>query len=253
MKLDQVRHEQILGRLSREQRVQVSDMAEQLGVSTETVRRDLKTLESHGQLRRVHGGAVPVLARQDRPLLERSRIAFREKATIASLVLPMLKGGMSIFLDTGTTTLAVARELGSVSDLTVFTNSLDIALIVGKLEQHRVRVASGTLRPNDNALVGYDTLAFVRRYEFDVALMGIAAIDRERGFMDFEEDEAELRRVVVQQAALRIILADHGKFGRRARVRTFDFRSVDRIVTDRAPLERFAASFARAGLEVVHG
>lgn len=101
--------------------------------------------------------------------------------------------------------------------------------------------------------MGYDTLDFVRRYHFDMAIMGIASVDAERGFMDFEDHEAELRRVLVQQSRLRIILADHGKFGRHARVCSLDFRSVDRLVTDCAPPERFGAAFSRAGMKVVHG
>jgi DeoR family transcriptional regulator, glycerol-3-phosphate regulon repressor len=253
MKLDSLRHEKILGRLSTDQKILVADMAAQLGVSMETVRRDLKVLEEHGQLRRVHGGAMPVVSQQDRPLMERSRIAFREKAAIAALVLPMIEPGTSIFLDTGTTTLALARQLGTLAALHVFTNSLDIAAVVGQQDQHKVRVSGGTLRANDNALIGYDTLEFVRRYHFDMAIMGIASVDHERGFMDFEDHEAELRRVLVQQSRLRVVLADHGKFGRHARVRTLDFRSVDRLVTDRAPPGRFGAALSRAGVEVVHG
>lgn len=140
MKLDSVRHEKILGRLSVDQKILVADMAAQLGVSMETVRRDLKVLEENGQLRRVHGGAMPVVSQQDRPLMERSRIAFREKAAIATLMLPMLEPGLSIFLDTGTTTLALARQLGTLSRLHVFTNSLDIAAVVGQQDQHKVRV-----------------------------------------------------------------------------------------------------------------
>jgi DeoR family transcriptional regulator, glycerol-3-phosphate regulon repressor len=252
MKHDRVRHELILGRLSTDQRIGVAETAEELGVSMETIRRDLKLLEERGHLRRIHGGALPPTAQQDRPLHERSRIAAREKAQLAALVLPMLQTGMSVFLDTGTTTLAVARELAAAPPLVVFTNSLDIALLVSRSPQHTVHVTGGTLRTNDNALVGYDALATARKYAFDLALLGIAAIDEE-GFLDFADDEAELRRVLARQSRKIAILAEHSKFGRNARIRTFYFRDVQALVTDRAPPPPFAEAMQAAGMEIVHG
>ena len=253
MRVDAVRHQHILDSLLADRRVAVADMADRLGVSMETIRRDLKLLEERGQLRRIHGGAMPVLPQRDRPLPERETVGAGEKAAIAQLTLSMLEPGSTVFLDTGTTTLALARALGGVAGLTVVTNSLDIALTASRFGQHDVQVAGGTLRANDNALVGYDTLAFVRKYSFDVAVMGIAAIDAERGFMDFEDDEAELRRVLARQARLRLIVAHHGKFGAQGRIRTLAFQDIDRLVTDRAPADAFADAFAQAGLEVVHG
>lgn len=253
MRVDAVRHQHILDSLLADRRVAVADMAGHLGVSMETIRRDLKLLEERGQLRRIHGGAMPALPQRDRPLPEREHIGASEKAAIAQLTLAMLEKGSAVFLDTGTTTLALARALGGAAGLTVVTNSLDIALTVSRFAQHDVQVAGGALRANDNALVGYDTLEFVRKYSFDVAVMGIAAIDAERGFMDFEDDEAELRRVLAQQARLRLIIAHRGKFGVQGRIRTLAFRDIDRLVTDRAPDAAFADAFARAGLEVVHG
>jgi len=252
MKHDRVRHELILGRLSTDQRIGVAETAEELGVSMETIRRDLKLLEERGQLRRIHGGAIPPAAQQDRPLQERSGIAAIEKAQLAALVLPMLQTGMSIFLDTGTTTLAIARELVAAPPLVVFTNSLDIALLIGRSPQHSVQVTGGSLRNNDNALVGYDTLAVARKYTFDLSLLGIAAIDEE-GFMDFADEEAELRRVLVRQSRQTAIVADHGKFGRRARIRTLHFRDVQSLVTDRAPPPAFADAIQAAGVEIIHG
>jgi DeoR family glycerol-3-phosphate regulon repressor len=253
MRVDAVRHQHILESLYADKRVSVAEMAGRLSVSMETIRRDLKLLEERGRLRRIHGGAMPVLPQRDRPLPEREHIGADEKAVVAQLTLAMLERNSTVFLDTGTTTLALARALGGLAALTVVTNSLDIASTMSRFGQHGVQVAGGTLRANDNALVGYDTLEFVRKYSFDVAVMGIAAIDAERGFMDFEDDEAELRRVLARQARLRLVVAHHGKFGVQARIRTLGFRDVDRLVTDRAPDRAFADAFTQAGLEVVHG
>ncbi len=251
MKLDQVRHEQILERLSSDRRVEVAPMAGDLGVSMETIRRDLKQLEDRGLLRRIHGGAIPVMPHSDRPFQKRSRLASGEKAAIAAKVVPLLEDGMSIFLDTGTTTLAVARELAEAPSLTVFTNSVDIALVVSRQKRHEVRLTAGVLRTDDNALIGYDAIASVRNYHFDLALMGIVGIHLDAGFMDYGDDEAELRRAAARQSSRAIILADHTKFDRLGRIRTFDFGAVAIVVSDRAPPRPYLDAFARASVSLI--
>ena len=253
MSLEKVRHEHILIRLTSNKKVSVASLAQELEVSMETVRRDLKTMEDHGQLRRIHGGAVPVVGEQDRPLHERTRMAAKEKSRIAALAVPLLKAGMTVFLDTGTTTLAVARELARVAQLTVFTNSLDIALVVSQQNRHRIHAVSGLLRANDNALLGYDTLDSVRKYTFDIALMGIAAVHPEAGLMDYEDHEAELRRVLVQQSRASVILADYSKLGKKARIHTLPLSAINIMVTNAKPIDAVTAALQQAEVELIHG
>ncbi len=251
MKLDQVRHEQILGRLSTERKIEVAAMAGNLDVSMETIRRDLKHLEDQGLLRRIHGGAIPIVPQCDRPFEKRARLAFQEKAAIAAKVVPLLKEGMSVFLDTGTTTLAVARTLATAPPLSIFTNSIDISLVVSRQKLHEVRLTAGILRADDNALIGYDAIASVRNYHFDLAIMGIVGVHIDTGFMDYGDDEAELRRALLRQSSRTIILADHTKFDRLGRIRTFDFGAVDIVISDRAPPRPYLEVFARASVSLI--
>lgn len=253
MSLEKVRHEHILIRLTSGKKVSVASIANELGVSMETVRRDLKVMEDHGLLRRIHGGAVPIAGEQDRPLHERTRMAAKEKSRIANLAIPLLKSKMTVFLDTGTTTLALARELTRVPQLTVFTNSLDIALVVSQQNRHRIHVVSGDLRYNDNALLGYDALEAVKKYSFDIALMGIGAIHQDAGLMDYEDHEAALRRVLVQHSQLSIILADYSKFGKKARIHTLPLRAIDILITNAKPSDAIASAIKQAEVELIHG
>lgn len=246
------RHEDILGRLKAESRVFVSHLAESLKVSEETIRRDLQELESEGLLRRVHGGAILPKLNQEQPILVRSKLLHREKMKIATLATRLIAEGMSLFLDTGTTTLVLARRLASLHGLSITTNSLDIALLLGKNQTLKVAVTPGTVRPNDNALIGYETIEYAKRYFFDIAFMGTAAIDRDQGFMDYEEDEAQLRRTLIVQSRLSVFLADHSKFGRIAYVRTCDIGAADKVVSDRRPPETFAKRFADGNVEVIY-
>jgi DeoR family glycerol-3-phosphate regulon repressor len=244
------RHEEILERLNLEGRIEVAEIAKVLSVSGETIRRDLKLLEDRGLLRRIHGGAVPPRLDQERPLVERGKLNMREKARVATLAERLVRDGMSIFLDTGTTTLAFARRLHGRT-LTVTTNSIDIALLLRASGNIKINVAPGRLRRNDNALIGYETVDYASRYFFDIAFMGIAACDQTHGWMDYEEDEAVLRRTLLGQSRQSVLLADSRKFGHLARVHNFGLGEVKWVVTDRPPPEPFQKAFAEHEVNVV--
>ena len=243
------RYQEILSRLNGTGRVGVAEVAAHLRVSEETIRRDLKVLEERGILRRIHGGAVPLRLDEDRPLQERGKTNAREKARVAALAEGLVRDGMSVFLDTGTTTLALARRLTSRS-LTVTTNSIDIALLLGS-GPARINLTPGTLRARDNALVGYETVAYARRFFFDIAFMGIGACDLVHGWMDYEEHESALRKVLRGQAREAVLLADSRKFGRQANLCTFGLEERLRVVTDRPPPQPFQDRFAQHDIAIV--
>ncbi len=243
------RHHEILALLKVEGRVAVTELAERMRVSDETVRRDLKELEALGLARRIHGGAITPRRDQEEPLLEREKFNMREKARIAQLASRMIGDGMTVFLDTGTTTLALARRLGA-RQLRVTTNSLDIALALRDKEV-RVEVTPGTLRRNDNALVGIETLDFTRQRYYDIAFMGIAACTLAQGWMDYAQEESALRRVLFAQARQSVLLADSSKFGRQAYLRTFALDEVKCVVSDRPPPAPLREAFDGGGVEVV--
>ncbi|TMV82355.1 DeoR/GlpR transcriptional regulator, partial [Thioclava sp. BHET1] len=198
----------------------------------------------------IHGGAVPPRLDQERPLIERGKHNARSKGRVAELADPLLQDGMSVFLDTGTTTMALARRLIG-RNITVTTNSLDIALLLGS-GVPQVRLTPGTLRIKDNALVGYETMAYVRKNLYDMALMGISAVDPRLGWMDYEEHESVLRQNLQQHARQSIILADYDKFGIQAHFRTFPLNTPLTVVCDRAPPEHFLKVFAANDIETIY-
>lgn len=247
-----VRHTSIIEELDKSGRVEVAKLSSLCGVSQETIRRDLASLEAVGRLRRVHGGAVPFRADLEQPMFVRSRVRPREKALVGRIARGIVHDGMSIFIDTGSTPTAFARTLADARQLTVTTNSLDVARTLAQWSGIRVKVTPGWVRGNDLALVGSDTLDFVRRFVFDVAFMGIAACNAEHGWMDYGEEESDLRRILLEQSRAPVLLADESKFGRLASVRTFDLTTKLTVVTSRAPSEPFAGIFKRSGVEVCY-
>lgn len=247
------RREHILEKISDHQRVNVNDIAASLKVSDETVRRDLINLEKEGLLRRVHGGAIGVSPNRDEPITDRIQKSAKEKGAIAQMAVELISDHTSIFLHIGSTTEALARQLGQFSDLKLYTNSLNIARIARDHFGVTVHLTPGELRKVEMDLVGYDTITFIENYNFDSVFMSPAGIDIDRGFMDFEEHEARVRQALIKSARNRVMLADASKFGKTANICTAKFDVIDRFVTDREPTKAFTTIFKKNEMDVIHG
>lgn len=243
----------ILERLDRDQRVSVVELSTEFGVSGETIRRDLKDLEAEGAVRRVHGGAVPVGRTADTPITERIKQNALEKDEIAALARKLIDDDCVIFLDTGTTTLALARRLAGFKKLRLFTNSVRIAQAACEHFGVQVQMTPGRLRPVEQDLVGYDTIAYIQQFHFDMVFMGTGAVNADFGFMDFEEDEARIRQELLHRTTRGIMLADNSKFGKLGNVITAAFGRIDTLVTDRPPPQAIVEAARATELEIVHG
>jgi DeoR/GlpR family transcriptional regulator of sugar metabolism len=252
MSITEQRLQLILGELQRDGRVSVKELAARLRISTETVRRDLKDLEMRGHTRRIYGGAVVDRKQGDRPHDERVRVNAREKSRIAAAAAPLIEDGMKIFVDSGSTTLAFTRCLLARRGVTIHTNSIEIAMLMSSNPQADVVVLGGALNPEYKALFGVLTLTALREHFYDVAVMGIATVHAEHGFMDLGEDEAQLRRAALAQSRRSIMLADSSKFGRLGTVRTFGLGDVDVVVTNGLLNSEFAEQLQRTKVEVIH-
>ncbi len=248
--ISQPRLDEIKRLIATYKRVRVAELAQLFIVSEETIRRDLNYLEEQGQLRRIHGGAILPVPNEEQPLQIRSRIKPRAKAKIAELAAQLVNDGMALFLDTGTSTLALAHQLTGFERLKVITNSLDIASVLTQQSDNQVMLTPGTVRRNDNALIGAHTLEFSRQFHYDIAFMGIGAIDLQLGFMDYEEPEALLRRVLVKHCRRSVILADEGKFGQRTFINTLPFSAITTLVTNCLPNENYLAEMENQHVEI---
>ena len=251
MSITEPRLQLILTELQRDGRVSVNELASRLGISTETVRRDLRDLEMRGHARRVYGGAVIDQKKDDQPFDERARVGMREKARIASAALALVEDGMTVFIDTGTTTLAFARQLVG-RRITIHTNSIGIATLFADDPQSQVTVLGGEMKPHYRGLFGHRTVAAVREHVYDLAVMGIVTVPREHGFMDLGQEEAVLRRAAVEQTRRSVILADSSKFGRLGTIRTLGLGDVDTLVTNAPLASDFADAFRHLNVDVLH-
>lgn len=234
------RQSEILDIARAEARVSVEDLAARLGVTQQTIRRDLTDLAGAGKLTRVHGGAVLRAGVANIGYGERRRMNAEAKAAIARACAAMIPANSSLFLNIGTTTEAVARALLGHANLTVVTNNLNVANILAESDSCDVIVAGGVLRRSDGGLVGDLTTQAIAAFKVDIAVIGTSALDADGDLLDFDPQEVRVSRAIIAQARRTILVADAAKVDRAAPVRIASLGDLDAIVTDRplpAPLE----------------
>ncbi len=238
-------------RMAREKgSVGIADLARHLGVSLETVRRDVKPLAESGDLAKVHGAVTLPFPVGEAPFERRLRENAAEKRLIARHAAGLVGDGDSVMMDTGTTTSMLARELLRKRSLTVVTNSSDIARILATVNGNTVYMAGGELHGDNGAAFGASALEFIQRFKVRHAFISIGAIDSDMGLMDFNMPEAEFARTVLRRGEHRVVVSDHTKFDRTALVKVCDFSDIDLIVTDRLPSDEITAALARSGTEL---
>lgn len=214
-------------------KVLVDDLAAHFGVTLQTIRRDLAEMASGGHLDRVHGGAVLRSGVSNIGYAERRNLNAAAKAAIGRACAAMIPERSSLFLNIGTTTEAVARELLGHRNLTVVTNNLNVANILAQSDSCEVVVAGGVLRRSDGGLVGDLTKQAIAAFKVDYAIIGTSALDDEGDLLDFDAAEVGVSRAILRAARTSFLVSDHSKLGRSAPVRIGSLRDLDAIITDR--------------------
>lgn len=229
-------------------RVDATQVAAELGVTGETVRKDLIRLERRGQLRRVHGGAVPVADLSYEPAVADRTALAAEKKRIARAALAHLPEDGAVLLDAGSTTSWLAEIFPSDRVLDVFTNTLPIALTLLGRPNLTVHTLGGRLRGPTSAEVGPLAERALRDLNVDVAFLGTNAISVQRGLTTPDPDEAATKRLMLEAARRRVLLADHSKVGLVSLCKHADLRDVDLLITDTGLTDEQQAELEAAGL-----
>ena len=235
-------------------RVVVTAVAEQFGVTTETVRRDLAVLERAGMLRRVHGGAVPAgaLTLVEPGLAERHGTRSEAKRAIAAAALELLPGADgSIAIDGGTTTAAFAELLPTERRLLAVTSSVPIAARLSLSPGIALHVLGGRVRGVTQCAVGEMTVRALAELRVDVAFLGANGISADHGFTTPDDAEASVKRAMVRAGQRVVVLADSSKLDREHLVRFAATEDVDVLVTDSEADTAVVAELEKAGVEVV--
>lgn len=244
------RQQAILARLQAHGSVDVGELAPELGVTNETVRKDLILLERQGQLRRVHGGALPVGPLAVEPAVSERVYFTEEKRRIARAALAHLPAGGAVLVDAGSTTGLLVEMFPVGPPLSVYTNTLTIALPLMKNPKLTVHMVGGRIRPLTMAAVGDWAVRALAEINVDVAFIGANGISVERGMTTPDPDEAAIKHQMLASARRRIVLADHSKIGVVSLCKHADLSEVDLLITDPGIPKGQLAALRRAGLEV---
>lgn len=249
------RQEVIADHINRHGRVTVDALAAMMTVSRETIRRDLSALAGEGRIRKLHGGASPVeirrVGRAREELFDaRMRQNVPAKRRIARTAAGLFKSGDTLFVDTGSTTVLFSEELGRMSGLTVIANSCTIAHNVAVGDGNRVFLVGGEYRRNAAENLGRLALDQIRTFKAEHVVLTIGALDAE-GIADFDLEETEVARAMVERGRRLTVLADGSKLERTAIFQVCGFERVERVVTDARPTGTIAAALEAAGVEVV--
>jgi DeoR/GlpR family transcriptional regulator of sugar metabolism len=244
------RRRTILERLERQGKVVAAELVEALGVSEDTVRRDLRELAAQGLLHRVHGGALPA-APAHGGFAERLAIAPEGKAALAQAAVSLLEGAGVIVLDGGTTAVEVARRLPADHACTVLTNAPPVATALAGHPQAEVVLLGGRLLKRELVTVGAETVEALRRVRADVAVLGVCSLHPEIGVTALHREEAEVGRAMVAAAGDVLALATADKLGTAGPWLVADLADVTHVVTDgdaaaTAALEAAGATVVRA-------
>ncbi|WP_214102711.1 DeoR/GlpR family DNA-binding transcription regulator [Acrocarpospora catenulata] len=246
------RQQEILRRARMAGRVDVVTLAEELSVTTETIRRDLTVLERAGTLRRVHGGAIPVERLGFEPALAaRDEVMTAEKERIAKAALAELPQDGAIIIDAGSTTSRLAQMLPADRELTVIVNSPPLATMLATRVNLKVIMLGGRVRGRTLATVDDWALRPLDNLHVDVAFMATNGCSVSRGLTTPDPAEAAIKRAMISAATRTVLLADHTKFANSYLARFATLADVDTVITDTGLDVGLAADLTAAGPNVV--
>jgi len=240
----------ILARLKDGAQATYPNLAAELGVSEDTVRRDIEILHQNGLLSKVRGGAI---ARNKNPLTFQDRKGFlsEQKEVIALKVQPLLKPRTTIFMDGGTTVCAVAEHFNIDSSFRVITNNLALIPILHRFKNIDTIVLGGTYNRETQTNVGAGTFEQVTSYVADIYLMGTCAISGQMGVTAAVKDDGEIKRAMLRAAKKTIVLANSEKVGSSEHYKVCDLEKIHVLVTELASNDSRLDEFRRGKLSII--
>jgi DeoR/GlpR family transcriptional regulator of sugar metabolism len=242
------RRQAILAWVERDGKVVASELVASLGVSEDTVRRDLRDLAERGLLHRVHGGAL-ASAPPTSSFMDRLEVSHEGKAALAEAALPLVVGARVIVFDGGTTTLELARRLPLRYDGTVVTNSPPLALALANHPKAEVRLVGGRLLKDAQLAVGAAAVEAFHMVRADICVLGICSLHPDVGVTTLDDEEAHVKRAMVASAGEVIALATADKLRTASPWVVAQLADIDHLVTDGSG--ELTRPYTSAGIDVV--
>jgi DeoR/GlpR family transcriptional regulator of sugar metabolism len=244
------RRDLLLDRLRTEGRLVAKDLATELEVSEDSVRRDLRELAAAGLCQRVYGGALPVSpALADYPT--RQQVAVGSKARVAAAAAALVQPGATVVLDGGTTTLAVVAALPMNLRATVVTHSPTIAAALGAHEGIEIFLIGGRVFKHSMVACGAAAVEAAQAFTADLFLLGVTGIHHETGLTTGDADEAAMKRALARRSAETYVLGSSEKIGAASQFSVLPLAEVTAVVTDADPRSRAVRDLVDTGVELI--
>jgi DeoR/GlpR family transcriptional regulator of sugar metabolism len=244
------RRDLLLDRLQRDGRLVAKDLAAELGVAEDSLRRDLRELAAAGLCQRVYGGALPV-SPAVADYATRGTVALGSKQRVAAAAARLVGPGSTLLLDGGTTALAVTRALPRDLQATVVTHSPTIAAALVDHPTLEVYVLGGRLFKHSAVTCGAATAEAVRAVQADVFLLGVTGVHHEAGLTTGDPEEAAMKRTLAGRAADTYVLASTEKIGAASPFTVLPLDDVSGVITDAAADHPVLAQLRRDGVPVI--
>jgi DeoR/GlpR family transcriptional regulator of sugar metabolism len=227
------RRSEIIRHLRQRQRASTRALSDMFQVSEVTIRHDLTNLEQQGWLTRVHGGAeITPQLQGEQSFALRQTLHAEEKINIAQAAARLVQSGDTIILDSSTTAFQLALQLTESTDLRVMTNNLHIVAMLSTCAGIEVVLVGGVVRNETASVVGPPAEEMLAWFNADKAFFGAAGLTIERGLVDADLREAQVKRAMVKAAGQVNVLLDSSKFGQRAFATFASLAEVDQLFTD---------------------
>lgn len=246
--LKEERFQFIIDRLGSDNKVLLHELSQELHVSTDTIRRDIKELEDRGLLKAVRGGAIP---HSPTPRHFKDRLGYNSesKQVIAQKVLPLLHDGQVVVFDGGTSALAVASILPEHLNITVATNSFPVATMLEDHPRVEVLFAGGRLFKGSFTTTGYDTLRFFEKIKADLCIMGICSIHLSLGVTTPDYEESEVKKLMVSASRQVVALSSVEKLETVEPYYICPAKDLDMIITNE-PDHPKLKSYHKSGIHI---
>ncbi len=231
--------------------VRVTDLSKIFNVSEVTVRNDLSQLEGKGLLIKTRGGALKTQrVGIDQKLNEKAKINYKEKQAIGKKAAEIINDDDTIIIDSGTTTLEIVKNLGNIRNLTIITNSLNIASHLAN-DERKVFLLGGLLRHNSLSLIGSIAENSIKSFYCDKSFIGVDGIDSRYGISTPNSEEAQLNQLMIESSKEVIVVTDSSKFKKRSFAFIAPMSKVDLVITDSKIPEDELRNLQSIGVKVI--
>ncbi len=240
--LKEERQQTILSEVELHNRILLTDIAEALDVSIDTVRRDVKELDGDHKLRKVHGGAIS-LGFTTNSTRNNNIYRLEDKTTIAEKALVLLKDGAVIFVDGGTTCLELARLLPAGLDLTCFTHSLPVAMELLSKPNVTVIMVGGQVSKESQTAIGANAIHNLSEIKVDYSFIGTGYVDSQYGLTEFDWDIVQVKKAVIKCAKKTVLLSISEKLNSQHRYKTCEINAINTMITELDPADKLLNPF----------